>query len=271
MSKPGECIFERDGDRYVPTPLARGPWDPEALHGGAPAALLAGALEALAPDFEVARLGVEFLRPVPLAPLAVVATVDTAGRQVQRTSAMLLASERAVARGNALHLRRRSLEAPSDVSLSARPGEIAAGQPPPAPGNVVNPPGARYEAFHNAGMEIRFTRGALTELGPALAWLRLRVPVVAGEPVSPLARVAAACDFGNGVSAIVPWSTHVFVNADLTVHLQRPAEGEWIAIDAVTRPGPHGTALAECTVHDAAGAVGRSAQHLLLERRASAD
>src|SRR5262245_17649752 len=33
------ALFERDGERFAPTPLARGPWDPNALHGGAPSAL----------------------------------------------------------------------------------------------------------------------------------------------------------------------------------------------------------------------------------------
>ena len=36
-----EAIFVREGDRFLPTDLARGPWSPEAQHGGAPAALLA--------------------------------------------------------------------------------------------------------------------------------------------------------------------------------------------------------------------------------------
>ncbi len=262
-----ESIFEREGELFVPTPLARGPWDPGALHGGAPAALLADALEALVPDFEVARFGVEFLRPVPLAPLTIAAALESTGRQVKRSSATLVAGDREVARAAALHLRRKPLEELVDDALSARPGELLAAQQPPEPAPIVNPPGVHYEAFHNAGMEIRFAHGALAECGPALAWFRLRVPMVAGELVSPLSRVAAACDFGNGVSAVLPWKTHVFVNADLTVHLQRPAQGEWIAIDAVTRPGPQGTALAECVVHDTTGAVGRSAQHLLLERR----
>jgi hypothetical protein len=39
------ALFERDCERFVPTPLARGPWDPRALHGGAPSALLAWACE----------------------------------------------------------------------------------------------------------------------------------------------------------------------------------------------------------------------------------
>ena len=40
-----ESIFWRDGERFIPTEPARGPWDPRALHGGAPAALLTAAFE----------------------------------------------------------------------------------------------------------------------------------------------------------------------------------------------------------------------------------
>ena len=37
-----DALFVADHDRFVPTELARGPWDPNALHGGPVAALVAG-------------------------------------------------------------------------------------------------------------------------------------------------------------------------------------------------------------------------------------
>src|ERR1700722_8888734 len=63
-----EAVFERTDRGFHATGLARGPWDPEAQHGGAPAALLARAFELCAPspDLALARLSYEFLRPVPL-------------------------------------------------------------------------------------------------------------------------------------------------------------------------------------------------------------
>ena len=42
-----DAVFVRDGDRFRATDLARGPWDPGALHGGAPAALLVRAVREL--------------------------------------------------------------------------------------------------------------------------------------------------------------------------------------------------------------------------------
>jgi hypothetical protein len=42
-----ESVFERRNGHFVATELARGPWDPAAQHGGAPAALLMRAFEEL--------------------------------------------------------------------------------------------------------------------------------------------------------------------------------------------------------------------------------
>ena len=67
-----DSIFIPSADgRFTPTEHARGPWDPRALHGGAPAALIAHAFERMEPGAElpIARLGFEFLKPIPLAPL----------------------------------------------------------------------------------------------------------------------------------------------------------------------------------------------------------
>ena len=38
-------IFESDGDRFIATEAAIGPWGRETLHGGAPAMLLAREIE----------------------------------------------------------------------------------------------------------------------------------------------------------------------------------------------------------------------------------
>src|SRR5690349_23883970 len=78
------ALFERDGERFAPTPLARGPWDPNALHGGAPSALFAWACERHdpSPAAFMARLTVELMRPVPLAPLQLSVRSIRPGRKV---------------------------------------------------------------------------------------------------------------------------------------------------------------------------------------------
>jgi acyl-CoA thioesterase len=98
-------------------------------------------------------------------------------------------------------------------------------------------------------------------------WIRLTMPVVAGEPPTPLARVAAASDFGNGVSSHLSWDTHTFINPDLTIYVHRPPEGEWVCLDATTHYGADGIAMAESALYDTRGRIGRAVQALLVERR----
>src|SRR5438094_7976209 len=101
------AVFERDGDLFVPTELARGPWDPNACHGGPSAALLASALDGLPSEAPVvlARLTVELLRPVPMTPLRLEVRPAATGRKVQRIEASVFAGEREVARATGVRLR----------------------------------------------------------------------------------------------------------------------------------------------------------------------
>ncbi len=80
--------------------------------------------------------------------------------------------------------------------------------------------------------------------------MRLRHPLLPGEQLTPLARLAATADFGNGVGAALPFERFLFINADLTIHLQRQPRGEWIGLDARTLLHSGGTGLAESVLHD---------------------
>ncbi|MBX3025014.1 thioesterase family protein [bacterium] len=260
-----DALFVRDGSQFTPSELARGPWTPEAQHGGAPAALLAVLAEEAdgGAGMQVARLTIELLRPVPIAPLTARTRVLRPGRKVQLVEASLWRGDTEVARCTALRLRR------ADVALPAGLPRIAAPSPPDG-GRDSLPPWSdslSYRGFHNAAVEHRFVRGSFDEPGPAVDWIRLRVPVLHGEPTSPLSRVAAAADFGNGISWILHRADgYSFINPDLTIYLHRYPEAEWICLDAVTYPQPTGIGLAESWLFDQRGPIGRAAQSLLIER-----
>jgi hypothetical protein len=267
MATPTPALFTLDGNLAVPTDFARGPWDPNALHGGPTSALLARAIERCPTggvDLDVTRMTVELLRPVPVAPLAVEAAVVRPGRKVQLLEATMreAGTGTEVARARALRIRTASLALPEDPLLEV-PG------PPPGPESVASERSTMddYEAFHNTGTEHRFVAGTFADAGPVTVWIRLQVPVIAGEAPSSLERVMAAADFGNGVSRVLSWETHLFINPDLTVHLLRPAVGEWVALEARTALGPSGHGIAESALYDERGLIGRAVQSVLVDRR----
>jgi hypothetical protein len=95
----------------------------------------------------------------------------------------------------------------------------------------------------------------------------MRHPLVEGYEPTPLQRVLIAADSGNGVSAALDWRRYLFINTDLSVHLQRLPEGEWVCLDAVTYPEAHGVGLSDTVLWDERGRLGRAAQTLLVRER----
>ena len=95
----------------------------------------------------------------------------------------------------------------------------------------------------------------------------MRHPLLEGEEPSVYQRVAVAADSGNGISAILDMKHYSFVNSDLTVNLLRRPRGEWVCIDARTLLGPNGCGLAESTLYDRHGLIGRATQSLLVALR----
>jgi len=114
-------------------------------------------------------------------------------------------------------------------------------------------------------MEYRFVTGAFLELGPAVVWMRHAL--VEGEEPSPLQRVLVAADSGNGVSAALDYRRYLFINTDLTVHLHRGPETEWVGLDAVTRLDPAGVGMSDTLLWDERGRIGRGVQTLLVRER----
>lgn len=260
-----EAVYTHEDGLFVPSGHARGPWDPGAQHGGGPAALLVRAVEALespAPML-LARLTIEFLGAVPLAPMEVRTEIVRPGKRLQLVEGSIAVEGREVCRARAVRLRREAVPVPDPVAP-------AAPIPPPdgiEPFYIELPPHGQEEGFARTAMELRFVAGEFMSPGPATTWFRLRMPLVAGEEPTPTQRLAAAADFGNGIGADLHFETHLFVNTDLTIHLSREPAGEWTGLEARTEHGPEGTALAWSRLHDQDGPVGLAAQSLYVAAR----
>ncbi|MCU1647814.1 MAG: Uncharacterized protein JWN03_8089 [Nocardia sp.] len=251
-------------DRFHSTDLTRGPWSPDAQHAGPPSALLGHVIERCAPrdGFRIGRVAVEILGPIPIAPLTAEARVVRPGRSVELIEATLSSDQGPVMKANAWRLRSADpeLDLPAEVlPTGTRPG------PDHASGSARFP-SMQPVGFHTA-IEYRFISGSFTDPGPAVCWIRLRYPIVAGTTPSPLERTLAAADSGNGVSAVLDWDRYVFINTDLAVTLHREPVGEWVCLDAATYPERTGVGLAESRLFDEKGPIGRSTQTLFLSRR----
>ena len=253
-------FYSVDEGRFLPSELTRGPWDSGAQHAGPPSALIARALERCEPrpEMRLGRIAIDILGPVPLAPLEVSASVVRPGRSVELLAATLSGPDGDLMRASAWRV-----AVGSDVA-----GGLPDDAPPPGPEHGRESdffPTGEEQGYHTA-MEYSFVRGGFLEPGPATVWMRQRGPLVEGEQPTAVERLMVVADVGNGISAVLDWREHLFINTELTVHVLRPPEGEWIGVDAVTRVD--GVGLAETVLYDERGRVGRGAQTLLVRPRA---
>ena len=253
-----DAFFLPDGDGWVATSHTRGPWSRTHQHGGPPAALIAHVVEAAAPELFVARVTVDFLRPVPIDRLRVRLDPLRHGSKVQRWIALLLHAETIVVHAVLTLIRRDAVAVKALADAPALP-------PPEASAPFQFPFFREADGYHTA-METRLARGEFGS-GRAAAWMRQRVPLVPDTPPSPLERVLIAADSGSGVSAAIDHRGQTAINADLTLALSRPLEGEWVGLDSISTYEPHGIGLADTRICDARGTVGRVLQALVLEER----
>jgi hypothetical protein len=257
-----EAFFLPSGrERFQATELTRGPWAAELQHAGPPAALLGRAVEGHGErdGLQVARVTFEILRPLPIAELAVATRLLRGGRSVELVEATLRAGEAEVMRATALRIRTAELELPGGLVPGPR-------LPGPDAGRVMPFFPTGQEVGYHTAMEVRFVAGSFLEPGPATAWMRMRHPLVPDEVPSPLCRVLVAADSGNGVSGTLDYRRWRFINPDLTVYLLRPPAGEWVALEAATTAAG-GIGLADTTLHDEQGPIGRATQALFIDRR----
>lgn len=260
-----DAFFVPDGELFVGTEATAGPWDHRSMHFGPPAALLGRAVEAqpAATPRRVVRATFEILRPVPVGPVRVRGEVLRPGHRVDLVGAVLLTADGTeLALCRAWRIREAEVDVPAD-------GAAAGVAPPSTPGDGDE---GRFfavatDVHYGTAMDARFVTGGFTEPGPADVWMRMRIPLVAGEAPSPLARVLVAADSGNGVSAVADPGALLFINPDLTVHLHRHPTGLWVRMQARTVIDRLGSGLALSTLSDGDGAIGMALQSLFVGDR----
>ncbi len=272
MFVSGESSGAASHEVVVPTLLAQGPWDPTTLHGGPVAGILARAIEHVKVPYpaRIGRLTIDLLKPVPMAPLHLEAEVVRAGRKIHVVDARLVHEGSLVSRASAVLVHSgNDLSAAVDTELN----EVAAGSRPPdhnAPLSETfmpsgfddwTPPG-----FTNA-MELRRVVGGTRQGTPAAAWIRLRKPLVEGEKISPVQQLATIGDFSSGLANYMDFGAYVSPNADLTFHIARYPEGEWIGLDCACVINAHGVGQASARMFDEHNFLGTGSATIVITPR----
>jgi len=257
-------FYEADGDVYIPTPATSSPWDARAQHGGPPTALLAYALQTNHPrgDAIVTRASIDFLGTIPRVPLRVRTRIIRPGARIELGEAVLAGrtDDREYLVGRFWRIRT------ADVALPVVPlVDTLPPLPPPQPQTYF--PGIDENWGYGNAIEWRFCSGTLAACGPADAWTRVRVPLVAGVPLDPLSRALIVADSTNGMSIELPLTDYLSIPPGVTVTLDRYPAGDWVYLSARTRLTTRGVGHAEGWLGDTNGRFGLVAQPLLIERR----
>jgi Thioesterase-like superfamily len=251
---------------YLATPHTVGPWDGRLQHAGPPSALVTRAIEATPSSIEgptqLARITVEILSGVPVGEVVVSAAVARPGRSVELVEAELAAGGRPVLRARAWRVRLAKLDLPDDAVADAPPHPPR----PEAPARFTVP---HWRVGYLEAIEWRFAEGHFERPGPATAWARQRMPLVAGEEPTGPQRLMLLADSGNGLSQMLDVGRWWFINTELTVHLHREPAGEWLCLRASSTLSDTGVGLAETELYDEEGRIGRGAQALLVGPRPS--
>jgi hypothetical protein len=253
-----QALYVRDGDAFVGTSCTKGSWHANGQSGGAVLALLGHVLEDVPTlvAMSLSRFTVDLVRPVPLGErLWIDQQVIREGKRIQVVDSTLRSASAEHVRARALRVRDADLTATAPaLPTSTTDDDPAAALPPPEElEGVEDRPGVAD--FLRFGAELRRTAGPVD--GAHGAWVRLRVPVVAGEAVRATSRVALPMDCVNllGVGSL-PTGVRA-VNADVSAHVFRPPVGEWVALVGSTRFGHrvgHGVSMA--TLSDGEGVFG---------------
>jgi hypothetical protein len=214
----------------------------------------------LAGEPHLARLTVEILGAVPVDEVTVTASVLRPGRSVELVEATAAAGGRTVLTARAWRIRRTPLELPRPALPRIEPAPMR-----PSRATAFTDPA--WQVGYLGAIEWRFISGHFEKPGPALVWARPRVPLVSGEVMSPVQRLVALADSGNGLSRVLDMATWWFINTELSLHLHRPPAGEWMCVRARTTLSDGGTGLATTLLYDEGGAVGQGAQALLVGPR----
>ena len=200
-----------------------------------------------ADELLLARLTLDMMRPVPIAPLQLATHTVHDRRRLKLVDISVTADGVELMRASAQFL------APSDVDHG-----LAVRDLPRLPGPEQCPPrdSVLYGSYA-ATVEYREVRDIDTPESGVLAasWTRHSLPLFPDEPLTPALAAVVTADQCFG-STVFTTKGLGYINSDFTAYFGREPRGEWIAFDAALRMIGRGTALGNVVLHDEDGAFG---------------
>lgn len=247
---------------YRPTRHTGGAWSTTEQHISPLNGLVVHAIEQYAGSRgaddgkAVSRISLDILGPVAIEDLDIEVGVVRGGRTVELVEATVTSRSREVLRARAWRLQQYDTKA------------VAGGPPAPLPAPEAWPPWdltTVWPGGYIASLDV--SRSPDSGPGRTTAWVSSPLELLAGEPVSPLARFVALVDTANGIGVRQPPDRWLFPNVDLTIHLHRQPVAGPVGLDTTVVFGPAGHGLTSTVLHDVQGPVGEAAQTLTVRQR----
>lgn len=244
--------------RYAPTSHVEGAWTPEHQHMGPVSGLMVHEIERAQPreDLQLSRVSFDILGVLPMREVEVRVRTVRPGRTIELVEAEMYdaapdGTGRSLVRASAWWLPRSDTTAVAGIEAD------------PMPGRAEGEPWKGSETWQGGFIRsLEFLVVPTWRPGRARVWLRSLVDLVDGEDASALARYFAIIDTANGIAVRQDPRSCFFPNTDLTVHLLRQPERDWLGLDTAVSFGAAGVGLTSSTLHDPVGMVGRAEQIL---------
>lgn len=254
QSIPDAYFLPLGDGHYEPTLNVQGAWRTDEQHVSVLAGLITHELEQFQrrDDMQVSRLSFEILGRIALEETDIQVEMLRPGRTIELLEATVTIGGRVIIRARAWRLQTGDTSAVAGIELPAMPAPEEC-----EPFNGA----AEWQGRYLDTLEYRKAPGGRD--GRRQVWLRSRgIALVHGVEVSPVAAYVMLIDTANGIATRVRPNTLMFPNVELTIHLLRAPEPDWVGLDTSVSFGENGIGLTSTTLNDANGPIGRAEQCL---------
>lgn len=238
---------------YQPTEHVQGAWQATEQHMAPISGLITHELATHEPrdDMQIGRITFEILGMIPLQESAITVRTIRPGRTIELLEATLEIGDRPIISARAWRLHRSDMRQDEGYENPAMP---ALQDCAPLDGTSIWPGG------YIRSLEMVTAPGG--GAGRRQAWLRSRCELIEGGGAAPIASYVMLVDTANGIATRRDPKELMFPNVDLSVHLLREPDPQWVGLDTSVSFGPDGLGLTSSTLHDVCGPVGRAEQCL---------